>query len=269
MEFDLTILRAIVGEKSFKNIVTDEILIEKICSKIPFKTWIDLDKSLASSFNIQRNYNVKDVFNRLSENVLFNGELFKYYYKDALKDNGDGTFDYYGNARTEWVDLQFKHIDGDYNISFMSLTEIKNAPSSVYGDFNCSSNDITTLKGSPEVVNGYFYCQDNEYLTSLVGAPEKIGGSFNTKYTSIRTLEGAPRHIGNDFHCDNNDELISLVGSPNYIGRHFYCSECTKLTSLEGAPKEVGGNFIFTDNGITVTEEEIRAVCNVGGNVYC
>lgn len=41
-----------------------------------------------------------------------------------------------------------------------------------------------------------------------------------------------------------------------------------QLTSLEGAPKEVEGLFICSNNSVEFTEEQVREVCNVKGNVY-
>jgi hypothetical protein len=41
-----------------------------------------------------------------------------------------------------------------------------------------------------------------------------------------------------------------------------------KLTSLEGAPKEVGGDFYCEGNLVDFTEEDVRAICNVKGEVY-
>jgi hypothetical protein len=50
------------------------------------------------------------------------------------------------------------------------------------------------------------------------------------------------------------------------VGRTFDCSN-NKLISLQGAPKYVGGVFICKFNPKKFTEEEIRKLINVGGEV--
>ena len=39
------------------------------------------------------------------------------------------------------------------------------------------------------------------------------------------------------------------------------------ITSLEGAPKEVEGDFYCQKNKTKFTEEDVRAVCKVGGRI--
>ena len=51
------------------------------------------------------------------------------------------------------------------------------------------------------------------------------------------------------------------------VGGNFFC-QCNNLTSLQGAPKHVGGHFYCYDNEKKFTEEEVRAVCDVKGNVH-
>jgi len=40
------------------------------------------------------------------------------------------------------------------------------------------------------------------------------------------------------------------------------------LTSLEGAPETVGGDFYCGYNSVQFTEAQVRAVCDVKGDVY-
>ena len=51
------------------------------------------------------------------------------------------------------------------------------------------------------------------------------------------------------------------------IDGHFYCSN-NKLTSLVGAPKTVGGSFDCSDNPVKFTKQQVRAICDVKGDVY-
>jgi hypothetical protein len=51
------------------------------------------------------------------------------------------------------------------------------------------------------------------------------------------------------------------------VGGSFYCYN-NRLTSLEGSPKTVGGNFYCRNNPGNFTEEQVRAVCDVKGEVF-
>ncbi len=94
-----------------------------------------------------------------------------------------------------------------------------------------------------------------------------IGGDFICYFNSFESLEGAPREVGGDFICYSHvGSLKSFNGAPEIIGGDFDCSY-NNLTSLEGAPREVGGDFICKGNKIDFTEEDVRSVCNVGGQV--
>lgn len=126
--------------------------------------------------------------------------------------------------------------DGKINIPF----EIKGVEGSVY----LSNQKLTTLEGCPEYVSGGFFCNNNK-LTTLEGCPKKVGGNFSCSSNDLKNLEGAPKYVGNDFECNGN-ELKSLKGCPEYVGGSFHCSWMKKKFK----------------------ESEIRAVCNVKGNVY-
>jgi hypothetical protein len=91
-------------------------------------------------------------------------------------------------------------------------------------------------------------------------------GDFDCTYNQLASLEGAPREAGGVFDCAYN-QLSSLKGAPEKVGGDFDCSG-NKLTSLEGAPKEVGGNFYCFGNSVEFTEEDVRAVCNLWGDVH-
>ena len=135
------------------------------------------------------------------------------------------------------------------------------------GDLKLSGLDLTKL---PEIlkditVGGNFNCSYNE-LTSLEGAPKTVGENFYCGINNLTSLEGAPKSIGISFYCGNN-ELTSLEGAPTSVGRNFDCSH-NELTSLEFAPKTVGGFFDCRYNPVKFTEKQVRAVCNVKGDVY-
>jgi hypothetical protein len=119
-----------------------------------------------------------------------------------------------------------------------------------YGNLDVSYNNLKSLKDLPikiSIVDGYFRC-DNNNLTNLEGAPKKVGGNFICHYNKLTSLEGAPEKVGGYFYCNYN-----------------------KLTSLEGAPNEVDGDFYVRTNpgknGNGFTEEDVRAVSNVKGQI--
>jgi hypothetical protein len=72
--------------------------------------------------------------------------------------------------------------------------------------------------------------------------------------------------VGGHFDCSVN-KLTSLEGSPKNVLGYFVCSY-NKLTSLEGAPSSVGEDFICYNNPVKFTREQVRAVCDVKGDVY-
>jgi hypothetical protein len=69
-----------------------------------------------------------------------------------------------------------------------------------------------------------------------------------------------------EIYCDGN-QLITLTGFPKTVNGFFNCSN-NQLSNLEGCPKTVGTNFWCKNNKVQFTEEYIRKVCEVGGNIY-
>ncbi len=114
------------------------------------------------------------------------------------------------------------------------------------GDLDLSRLNLTVL---PEIlkdisVDGDFFCNGNN-LTSLEGAPKTVNGDFGCGHNKLTSLEGSPKSVGGSFYCGFNN-----------------------LTSLTGAPKFVGGVFSCGFNEIKFTEQQVRAVCNVKGDLY-
>ena len=72
--------------------------------------------------------------------------------------------------------------------------------------------------------------------------------------------------VDGDFFCGNN-HLTTLENCPKTVNGVFGCSS-NKLISLEGAPKFVGEDFMCRFNPGKFTEKDIRAVCDVKGEVY-
>ncbi len=129
---------------------------------------------------------------------------------------------------------------------------------------------LMNLTELPEIlknvsVDGSFDCGNNK-LTSLINAPKSVVISFYCGTNHLTSLEGAPTSVGISFYCGNN-ELSSLEFAPTSVDRNFDCSH-NELTSLEFAPKTVGGFFDCRYNLVKFTEKQVRAVCNVKGDVY-
>ena len=134
---------------------------------------------------------------------------------------------------------------GDFSLSKMKLTKLPDVLKyvDVSGNFLCYNNQLTSLENAPKSVSGGFYCNYNK-LTSLIGAPQSVGGNFNCDNNQLTSLEGAPESIGGGFYCHNN-----------------------QLTSLDNAPKSVSGDFACYNNLVEFTEEQVKEVCNVKGNI--
>ena len=137
-------------------------------------------------------------------------------------------------------------IKGNLDLSNMKLTVLpeilKNA--TVDGNFWCGHNKLTSLKNAPSIVVGNFFCNNNK-LTTLEGSPSSVGRNFDCSYNDLTSLEFAPTNVGRDFWCGVND-----------------------LTSLEFAPTNVGRDFDCIENQVKFTKEQVRAVCDVKGDVY-
>ena len=113
----------------------------------------------------------------------------------------------------------------------------------VKGDMDLSEMKLKRIPIQFRNVGRDFYCSDNS-LTSLEGAPSSVGGGFSCSNNSLTSLEGAPSSVGGSFYCSYNS-----------------------LTSLKGAPSSVGGGFYCYNNKKKFTEAEVRAVCDVKGEI--
>ena len=137
-------------------------------------------------------------------------------------------------------------IKGNLDLSNMKLTVLpeilKNA--TVDGNFWCGHNKLTSLKNAPSIVVGNFFCNNNK-LTTLAGSPSSVGRNFDCSYNDLTSLEFAPTNVGGNFWCGVND-----------------------LTSLEFAPTNVGRDFDCIENQVKFTKEQVRAVCDVKGDIY-
>ena len=181
---------------------------------------------------------------------------------DFTIDVNNYSVSFYNQTLEEFPEyIQFGVVGGYFDCSLCHLISLRGVPRIVDGYFDCSKNDLTSLEGAPKKCHN-FYCYSN-YLTSLKGSPE-IVGSFDCRWNKLTSLEGAPKEILGDFNCLDN-QLTSLKGAPKKVG-YFDCSY-NKLTSLEGVPREVGGFFRYVSDNVQFTEEDVRKVCKVKGEI--
>jgi hypothetical protein len=135
------------------------------------------------------------------------------------------------------------------------------------GNLDLSDKQLNTL---PEIlkdvsVGGHFYCYNNN-LESLAGAPSSVNGNFICNDNDLKSLAGAPSSVNGSFYCNDNN-LKSLIGAPSSVKGSFVCYN-NNLKSLVGAPSSVGGDFYCSDNDVKFTVAQVRAVCDVKGQIF-
>ena len=93
-------------------------------------------------------------------------------------------------------------------------------------------------------------------------------GNLNLQDLNLTVLPEMLKDItvDGDFYCGNNN-LTSLENCPKTVSGVFGCSS-NFLKSLEGAPKFVGENFMCRFNSVKFTEDQVRAVCEVKGDIF-
>ena len=140
-------------------------------------------------------------------------------------------------------------------------------------DIIVKNRNITSLTNGMFIwttVDGSFDCMNCNSLESLEGAPKEVGGQFYCfSCLSLTSLKYAPEKVGGDFYCSFNKSLKSLDGAPKVVNGNFDCSDCPSLNTLEGAPKEVGGAFNCLNCKILFTNNDVKKVSNVRGEIKC
>lgn len=151
-----------------------------------------------------------------------------------------------------------KNADGKYVVSSTGSVWIANKPKHLTNEFFTWGT-----------INGDFVCSYNDKLVSLDGAPEKVIGNFKCAHCNyLKDLKGSPEFVGKDYICYMCDSLESLEGVTQKIPGKFECYNGNSLTSLEGAPKKVGEGFSCGGCKVKFTEEDVKKVSDVKGNIY-
>lgn len=164
--------------------------------------------------------------------------------------------------------------DGDIYVKNKTLDDLTNGVfqwGEVGGDFGCDHcRNLKSLEGCPKKVGGKIICRHCTHLKSLKGVPEEIGGSFMCfNCNSLKSLEYCPKKINGALYCHDCKLLKNLEGAPEEVQGALDCRHCKSLTSLKGAPKVVKGSFICDNCGTKFTEEDVKNVSNVEGEIYC
>jgi hypothetical protein len=237
-----------------------------------------------------------DIFTAPSKDELVQRAMLEWERKGIVKQNADGSWDVLRDINRlpkEILDpdgqrllIRFRIAHADFHSQYGNLVSLEGMPQEVKGNFNVfhnmieslvggpvrvrdtyqvGYNELTSLEGMPERVTD-FICTSN-VLKSLEGSPASVPGVFACAHMGLTTLKGGPQEVGDYFNCYDN-LLTSLEGAPQWVGGNFNCS-ANKITSLEGCPKRVGGHFNMQRHaGCNITEEQIRAVCDVKGQVF-
>jgi len=160
-------------------------------------------------------------------------------------------------------------VDGDVHLKINNIHKIPVKFGEVTGDFICTFGDLTTLENCPHTVGGNFSCYSNRNLYSLRYAPKYVGGDIDATFCNLKTLQGFPTYVGRDIKIQYN--LLTKLES-GYLQRecfaNFMCHS-NLLTSLEGIPERVKGSVLVNgqQNGHQFTEEYVREICEVDGDV--
>ncbi|MFA7090968.1 MAG: hypothetical protein WC149_03850 [Arcobacteraceae bacterium] len=150
-----------------------------------------------------------------------------------------GSVNLKGKLKTKRLPIEFKLVDGYFDISDNGLVTLEGCPGQVTKDFNCSHNKLETLFGAPTKV-GDFDCSFNK-LKDLSYGPKEVLGYFNCSNNELVSIKGSPRTVKGYFKCSNN-QIASLRGGPKYIEGYFDTS-CNSLETLYGGPITVGQDY--------------------------
>lgn len=175
----------------------------------------------------------------------------------------DGYFDI-SNNNLESLEGSPESVLKDFNCSFNKLESLFGAPYKV-GDFDCSGNNLSSLSYCPKEVNGFFDCSDNKIL-SIKGAPRTVKGHFKCSNNKIGSLKGGAKYVETYFDCSNN-YIEELTGGPITVGHDYICNG-NKLADLENIADEIGWDLI-TDirlNHVTSSHDEEQNIWRYKGS---
>ena len=114
------------------------------------------------------------------------------------------------------------------------------------------------------------WCEEVDIKNYTINSKGEIDvdGNVNLMYSDFEELPYKFGTVDGFFYLEGCENLISLKNCPDYVNASFDIDSCSQLDSLEGCPKEVWGDFWCNDCKRKFTEEEIRSLCKVKGDIY-
>jgi hypothetical protein len=96
-----------------------------------------------------------------------------------------------------------------------------------------------------------------------------LSTGLSTNFETVKNRRWSPKveikEIKGDFTIYKM-MLDSFINFPNKIGASFIIYSC-KISSMEGFPKEIGDNLYIIKSVIPATDEELRKICNIKGEI--
>lgn len=157
----------------------------------------------------------------------------------------DGDFDCSDLDISDFKDIYFGVVSGNFDCSHNEFESLKGFPEEVGGSFDCDYNKLTSLKGAPLSVGVDFDCSYNKKLKSLDFAPTEIGGKVDCSHCNLSSLNGLPKVLQGSLICNNNN-LTDLSGAPKYV--RSLIAKSNKLSSLNGCPSNIEKNLNVSQN---------------------
>lgn len=139
------------------------------------------------------------------------------------------------------IPVQFRHINGDFDVSNNELITLKGCPISC-NNFYAHMNELESLEFCPKKVINNFYCHMNK-IKSLIFCPKSIKGSFNCSHNLLSSLEYGP-HKTIDYFCHFN-QLTTLKGIADIIYGDLVLSP--NFDIIDNIPSKLDGSVIFQD----------------------
>ena len=128
------------------------------------------------------------------------------------------------------------------------------------------------VKKQSNIENIKAWCEDMCIENYTIDSQGKIDvdGGVDLANKDFEELPYKFGEVNGNFVLDNCKNLITLKNCPDHIlYKHMFDIEgCSKLDSLEGFPKIVEGTVYCSKCKRKFTEEQVRSLCKVKGNIY-
>ncbi len=154
-----------------------------------------------------------------------------------------------------------KFFNNDWFLLQKFLEKKGNPPYSIGGDLDLVKRAFET-PGDLQTVGGHLVLAGTPIS---LGNLQSVGGTLGLRFSQIKSL-GNLQSVGGNL--DLLGTRIKSLGDLTSVGGHLDLRG-TRIESL-GNLQSVGGNFDLTDTTLSInyTEEEIRQIVDVGGDIY-